>query len=70
MNVRIALNSAEAAAAVGLKPNTIVAAIKAGELKAKRSARDTREGKVGDGIGPYLIDVDDLREWFRGLPDA
>lgn len=70
MTVKISLNAAEAAEAVGLKEATIKAAVRAGQLRAKRSGRSKREGREGDGVGNYLIAVDDLRAWFEGLPDA
>lgn len=71
--MKLALNTAEAAAATGLSEDTIKRAIRGGALRAKRSGRlekDTTRGKAGDPAGRYLVMVDDLRDWLDGLEDA
>lgn len=66
MTTTISLDLVAAAEACGVKERTIRDAIRAGKLRAKRSARNAK----GDGVGKYLIAPEDLKAWFEGLPDA
>lgn len=70
---RITLNVTEAATATGLSVDTIKAAIRRGELPARRSGRlkrDSNKGNAGDPAGRYLIRIKDLEAWIDGLEDA
>jgi hypothetical protein len=55
-----------AAAATALSQSHLSDAIKAGQLKAKRSGKDEH----GDPIGKYVILAGDLQRYLDGLADA
>lgn len=56
----------EAAEEARVSHDTIKRAIAKGELRAKRTSRDSD----GKGVGKYLISAEALREWFDALADA
>lgn len=64
---RLAYSADEAAAECGVSPATIKKAIRAGSLKAKRSARNEN---TGEPAGKYLIFPTDLQAWLEGLDAA
>lgn len=59
---RLALGADEAAAACGLRKDSVMRAIRAGKLRAKRSGEN--------GGGRYLVLVADLQAWLESLGDA
>jgi excisionase family DNA binding protein len=63
---RIALTRQEAAEVTGVSLDTIIRAIRSGELKAKRSGKD----KKGQPAGKYVIPVKAIEAWIEGLEDA
>lgn len=63
---KIAYSATEAAEATGVAPDTIKRAIRAGQLKAKRTAIDSK----GVPAGKYLILHTDLIAWLDGLEAA
>lgn len=63
---RIAVKRAEAAAMLGVSEDTIRRAVRAGDLRAKKTGKD----KHGVGVGHDLFLVADLQAWFEGLADA
>lgn len=58
----------DAAKVAGVSADTLARAIHAGDLKAKKSAKDEK-GRAKTG-GMLLVRVADLDAWFEGLPDA
>jgi excisionase family DNA binding protein len=58
---RISYKVKEAAELVGVKPATLLAAIRAGKLEAKRT---------GSVQGNYLVTREALLAWFEGLEAA
>lgn len=66
MNIKLALSTEEAAEACAVSKDVIKAAIRRGDLPAKRSGR--REN--GTGAGKYLIRVADLEAWLDSLEAA
>lgn len=69
---KLALTIPEAAAAAGVTDKQIRAWIGTGDLRAKRQSRqvDGNGKPTGEGVGRYLILVDDLRACLEGLPVA
>lgn len=69
---RLALTVPEAAVAAGVTEKQIRAWIHAGDLKAKRQTRqvDGAGKPTGEGVGKFLILVDDLRDCLERLPAA
>lgn len=67
-DVRRFLPLREAAKVAGVSADTLSRAIHAGDLKAKRSAKDEK-GNAKTG-GMFLVRVADLDAWFDGLPNA
>ena len=55
-----------AAAASGLSTTHLQQAVHSGQLRAKRSNRDSD----GEGVGRYLILRRELEAYLEGLPDA
>jgi hypothetical protein len=64
--MKLAYDLPEAAEATGLSEDSIKQAIRRGDLKGKRSARNAD----GDGVGKYLIQRTALEAWLDGLADA
>lgn len=65
---RLGLTLREAAASAGLSVDTLAKAIRAGDLKAKGSAKDRATGAVKTG-GKTIIRPADLAAWIDGMPD-
>lgn len=59
---RLALDADEAAEACGVRKDTIMRALRGGQLRAKRSG--------ANGGGKYLILVAELQAWLESLGDA
>ena len=64
--MKLAFNTSEAAQAVGLSEDFIKKAIRAGDLRAKRTSRKPN----GDPSGNYSISAEALTAWWETLPDA
>lgn len=66
MTIALAYSIAGASEATGLSKSHLDAAIKRGEIKARRSSRD------GDGNpqGKWLILSDDLEAYLASLPEG
>ncbi len=56
----------EAAVATGFGEKKIRLAVRAGDLRAKRGAKD----KDGEGVGQIVILAGALQSWLEGLADA
>lgn len=69
MSTPLFLTLKQAAAVTGVSVDTLTKNINAGHLRAKRSARDKKDGTAKTG-GKTLVRVSDLEDWFDGLPDA
>ena len=67
MTTPIAYKLADAAAATGLSGKTLLRAITAGTLPAKRTGKPDPDGKP---TGVYLIKADDLMAFIDGLEAA
>lgn len=64
---KLAYTREEAAQACGVSVRTIARAIGSGDLRAKRSGENDKDGR---GTGKYLITADALTEWLESLVDA
>lgn len=67
MTEPITYTTVTAAAATGLSKDLIERAIRAGELKAKRTGKTNDEGKQ---TGRYLITRGALDDWIDSLEDV
>jgi predicted site-specific integrase-resolvase len=69
---KLALTIPEAAEAAGVTEKQVRAWIHAGDLKARRQTRqkDGAGKPTGEGVGRYLVLVDDLRDCLERLPAA
>lgn len=72
MTIKLAMTIPEAADSAGVTEKQIRAWIRSGDLKARRQTRQTDgNGKpTGEGVGRYLVLVDDLRDCLERLPAA
>lgn len=66
MNVKLSFSVREAAEATGLSASSIDRAIRAGELRVRRTKKD-KDDKVA---GSRLILADDLRAYLQSLPEG
>ena len=65
--ILISYKLADAATATGLSGKTLLRAINAGNLPAKRTGKPDADGKA---TGVYLIKADDLMAFIDGLEAA
>lgn len=63
---KLAYTADEAAQAIGLSRDTILRAIRSGDLKAKRSSKDDK----GNPAGRHLIPAKALADYLDGMTDA
>ena len=66
MNARLSYNIAGAAEHTGLGEQRLARAIRAGELRARKSNRADN----GDPVGHYVILAADLADFLESLPAA
>ena len=64
--VKLSYSIADTAAATGLSKSHLERAVRSGELKAKRSSKDSE----GEPKGKYVILARDLEAYLEGLADA
>lgn len=66
MSIALAYSVVRATEVTGLSKSHLERAIRAGQLKAKKSGKD----KKGEPVGKYVILARDLEAYLEGLVDA